>query len=117
MDDYEGFDHAQMQSVEARPVVRRVLEKHIQKQCVAWARSQGYLARKFSSPANRSAPDYLLFSRHRHLWVEFKAPGKQSTEAQREEQRLLLIAGLDGFQCDNFEKFKQQLQDSGKCAS
>ena len=39
---------------------RRMLEKDVQKQCVDWARALGLWARKFSSPANRSVPDYLF---------------------------------------------------------
>lgn len=86
---------------------RRVLEKDIQGACVTWARARGYLARKFSSIAQRSVPDYLMFRPGLHFWVEFKAPKKYSTDAQVEEQGLLLKAGLPGFECDDVDKFKQ----------
>lgn len=98
----------------ARKVTRKLLEKDIQKTCIVWARERGYWARKFSSPANRSVPDYLFAKRTTcpawgktaKFWVEFKAPGKTSTEAQLDEQRLMTAAGWDGFECDNVAKFK-----------
>lgn len=94
-------------------VTRKLLEADVQKQCVDWARARGYWARKFSSIAQRSVPDYL-FAGEAYLmpeWkikfaCEFKAPGKTSTEAQVEEQGAMRLAGWYVFECDNFEKFK-----------
>lgn len=99
-------------------VVRKLLEKDVQKQCVDWARARGYWARKFSSMTSTAEPDYL-FARttpvsgwHDHLAgkikfaTEFKRPGSKSTEAQVEEQGLMRLAGWFVFECDNFEKFK-----------
>lgn len=94
---------------------RRLLEKDIQTACVTWARKRGYWARKFSSPANRSVPDYL-FSHAGKVYVadvgwkfftEFKAPGKKATDNQIEEQKFMRAAGWDGMQeCDDVVKFK-----------
>lgn len=96
----------------SRPVKRALLEKDIQKACVDWARDNGWWARKFSSPANRSVPDYL-FARlsftgltQKKIAVEFKAPGKDSTKAQIEEQAAMRAAGWDVIQVDNVEYFK-----------
>lgn len=100
-------------------VVRKLLEADVQRQCVDWARARGYWARKFSSIAQRSVPDYL-FSRewktrddkHGIDWAttkfatEFKAPGKTSTDAQCDEQKAMRLAGWFVFECDNFERFK-----------
>lgn len=82
--------------IEPRKVVRKLLEKDIQGSCVDWMRSRGYWARKFSSPANRSVPDYL-FSHNRYgkLGVEFKAPSKKSTDNQIEEQNKMREAGWE----------------------
>jgi hypothetical protein len=76
----------------------KLLEKDIQARCVSYARSRGYWARKFSSPGNRSVPDYIFgkeVSRGKFVkWAEeFKAPGKGSTDAQLEEQGLMRKAG------------------------
>lgn len=105
-------------------VERRLLEKDVQKQCVDWARTRGYWARKFSSQSQRSVPDYLFSRLHmthesewwrgdrENLWTEtrfaceFKAPGKTSTDAQIEEQEAMRAAGWFVFECDNFAKFK-----------
>lgn len=83
-------------------------EKDVQKRAVAYARSQGYWARKFSSPGNNSVPDYL-FSRVDGVpfAAEFKALGKKSTEAQLEEQRLMREAGWEVYtDVDSVEAFK-----------
>jgi len=111
-------------------VVKETLEKDLQKQCVIWyrARSPEHWARKFSSPANRSVPDYLFASPHVRVpyyraakikfATEFKRPGTptkflvkynvhvMSTEAQYEEQLQMRAAGWITFECDNFEHFK-----------
>lgn len=118
-DDYEGFDtpppgpfDGEYQVLAPRKVQRKLLEKDIQKACVDWARSRGWWARKFSSPANRSVPDYLFarrstFSRlSLKVAVEFKAPGKTSTGAQIEEQNKMRAADWDVYVIDDFEKFK-----------
>jgi hypothetical protein len=93
--------------------VGKVLEKDIQSACVEWARRRGYWARKFSSIAQRSVPDYL-FSLANYGWLkskikfacEFKAPGKTSTLAQIDEQEAMRLSGWFVFECDNFDKFK-----------
>ena len=105
-------------------VTKRLLEKDVQEQCVAWARARGYWARKFSSTSQRSVPDYLFsreyggvawdwthFSKQLKFACEFKAPGKTSTEAQIDEQNAMRAAGWDVFECDNFEKFKLWVLD------
>lgn len=98
---------------EPAAIHKRLLEVDVQKQCVDWARKHGYWARKFSSIAQRSVPDYLFAGEvycmpeyKIKFACEFKAPGKTSTEAQIEEQQLMRLAGWYVFECDNFEKFK-----------
>lgn len=111
---------------EPSKVVRKLLEADVQKQCVDWARARGYWARKFSSIAQRSVPDYLFALDKRieygtqgkngsaHIDIkfacEFKAPGKTSTDAQIEEQAAMRLAGWFVFECDNFLKFKSTVE-------
>lgn len=99
----------------AQPIEKRLLEKDIQAACVSWARKRGYWARKFSSPANRSVPDYLFAGtaycdgpqNALKFFTEFKAPGKKATDNQLEEQKFMRVAGWDGMQeCDNIEQFR-----------
>lgn len=73
--------------------VKKLRERDIQEACVKYARSKGWWARKFSSPSQRSVPDYLFARLGVKLAVEFKAPGKISTEAQIHEQTLMVNAG------------------------
>lgn len=93
-----------------QPVGAARLEKHIQKACVDWARAQGWWARKFSSPANRSVPDYLfaktIVARREKLAIEFKQFGKHSTKAQLEEQQAMRDAGWGVYQIDSVAAFK-----------
>lgn len=110
------------------PVVRKFLEADLQEQCVAWARSRGYWARKFSSISQRSVPDYLfsvggLRSTPLKFACEFKKPGTKpklipkygvtvmSTEAQYEEQTKMREAGWFVFECSDFEVFKKTVLD------
>lgn len=81
-----------------QPIQRRLLERDIQKECVAYARRRGVWARKLSSTASRSLPDYLfsvkLLGGKQFAWVEeFKAPGAGSSKAQLEEQNTMVAAG------------------------
>lgn len=106
-------------------VVRKLLEADVQKTCVDWARARGYWARKFSSIAQRSVPDYLFSKKSARLEeygyvtaggtkikfaCEFKAPGKTSTDAQVDEQEAMRLAGWFVFECDNFLKFKSTVE-------
>lgn len=74
-------------------VIRKLREADIQSRCVAFARSRKWWARKFSSPSQRSVPDYLFAFAGRKLAVEFKAPGKTSTDSQKEEQEAMRKTG------------------------
>lgn len=91
---------------EILPVIRKLLEKDIQSACVAWARKRGWWARKFSSPANRSVPDYIYGKDGCTIFVEFKAPGKKATEAQLEEHKAMAEVGLMVHVIDDIERFK-----------
>lgn len=92
---------------EAQKVQRKLRERDIQKACVDWARANGWWARKFSSPAQRSVPDFLfahvVFDK---FACEFKAPGKTSTEAQLDEQQKMRDAGWDVVEFDSVAAFK-----------
>lgn len=89
------------------PVARKLLEVDVQKKCVDWARARGYWARKFSSISQRSVPDFLFAKHPVKFACEFKAPGKLSTDAQRDEQQLMCAAGWRVLaDCSDFEKFK-----------
>lgn len=92
---------------EAATPVRKLLERDVQKKCVEWARARGYWARKFSSQSQRSVPDYLFAREHLIFAIEFKAPGKVSTDAQVEEQQVMIDAGWFVYEIDDFKRFKE----------
>lgn len=98
--------------LEALPVNKVLLEADVQSACVKWMRARGYWARKFSSPAQRSVPDYLFsHSFYGKLAVEFKAPGKRATEKQGDEQQLMRNAGWEVWQEeDDIEEFKRAVE-------
>jgi hypothetical protein len=104
----------------AAKVERKILERHVQSRSVKWWLAAGEeegvatWARKFSSPSQRSVPDYLFSIDYgsrpqddNKFAVEFKAPGKTSTEAQLDEQQKMRDAGWDVYECDSFDKFKE----------
>lgn len=88
-------------------VVRKLLEKDVQKQCVDWARARGYWARKFSSMTSTAEPDYLFAKPWIKFATEFKRPGGVATEAQEEEHATMRLAGWFVFVCDSFDRFKK----------
>lgn len=115
MDDHRDDMYADYSSplppIKERKPKRKLLEKDIQKQCVAWARERGWWARKFSSPANRSVPDYL-FSKvidgaQMAVAVEFKVPGKMLTDAQYGEHARMKDAGWCVIIFSDVENFKE----------
>lgn len=99
-------------AVSLAPMKRKISETKLQKKCAEWARARGWWARKFSSPANRSVPDYLFSWRSgpyitAKLAVEFKIWPNVSTEAQWDEQYGMWITGWQVEECNNFEHFKR----------
>ena len=88
------------------PIVKRLLEADVQKQCVDWMRGRGYWARKFSSQSQRSVPDYLFSKSTLKFACEFKRPGNSPTEAQKDELEAMRQAGWLAFWCDSVDTFK-----------
>jgi hypothetical protein len=95
--------------------VRRLRERDVQAACVRWWRAKTRYncrtwARKFSSPAQRSVPDYLFSYRtpaaSGSFAVEFKAPGKRVSDAQAEEIAEMQAAGWEVHVVDSVEQFK-----------
>jgi len=85
-----------LDEIEPQVIQHKLLEKDIQTACVEWMRKRGYWARKFSSPGNRSVPDYLFAHiDFGMLAVEFKAPGKSSTDRQEDEQEKMRVSGWE----------------------
>jgi nuclear transport factor 2 (NTF2) superfamily protein len=120
-------------SIDLAPMVaepKQLLERDVQKTCVAYATRHGWHARKYNSQSQRSVPDFLfskvLKSGERIVYVgnvvvlggdryklavEFKKLGEISTEKQWLEQYEMWLHGWDVRECDNFEKFKRIIDE------
>lgn len=72
----------------------QLLERELEKKCKDWARSRGWWARKFTSPAHRSSPDDIFAKGGVVLFVEFKRAGKQPTPLQQHEHEVMRSFGL-----------------------
>ena len=85
-------------------------ERDVQRKCVEYARSRGWSAWKFSSPANNSVPDYLFAKvdqrGKRHVILdEFKATDKYPTEIQADTHDEMRAAGLIVWSHNDVERF------------
>lgn len=78
----------------------------------------GFYQRKYVTPGHDSSPDRIYIERRngkivRIFFIEFKAPGKDATDAQKEEHELMRSYGIDVYVCDNIEQGKAIL--AGLC--
>ena len=58
-------------------------ESTIERKVSEYARSQGWLTYKFTSPSNRGVPDRIYLKEGDCFFIEFKAPNKQPTKLQK----------------------------------
>ena len=81
-------------------------ESKIEKDCVTWAKAQGWLSYKFSSPSNRGVPDRIFLKRGKTVFVEFKTPTgvisplqvRQIEKIKSYDFKVFVIHSLEGFQ-------------------
>jgi len=71
-----------------------VKERDIEAAFVKYAKTQGAVAYKFTSPGRRGVPDRLVVTPHGVFFVEFKQPGKKPTALQAREHEKLRAFGL-----------------------
>jgi len=81
------------------------LEKDVEKRICDRAKSKGYLAYKFTSPARRSVPDRMFINRHGFIFfMELKRLGEKPTPSQLREHATLRNNGALVFVVDNKEQ-------------
>lgn len=80
-------------------------ESLIERKCCQWAKAQGWLVFKFVSPNNRGVPDRLFIKDGHHVFVEFKAPGKQPTALQHRTAERMREQGAKVYVIDSVEDF------------
>ena len=60
-----------------------MLEKEIEKKVCDYAKREGWLVYKFSSPGQKGVPDRMFMKAGKIFFIEFKAPGKRPTMLQQ----------------------------------
>ena len=81
-----------------------MLEKDIEKKIGDFAKKQGGLYYKFTSPARRAVPDRMIITPQGVIgFLEIKAKGKKPTPLQQLEIKRLQEQGCTADWCDSVE--------------
>jgi hypothetical protein len=81
-----------------------MLEKDIEKKIGDFAKKQGCLYYKFTSPARRAVPDRMIITPQGVIgFLEIKAKGKKPTPLQQIEIKRLQEQGCTADWCDSVE--------------
>ena len=84
------------------------LEKQIEKKVCDYAKQQGCLVFKFTSPNNRSVPDRIIIAPGGKVgFLELKRPGNKPTPLQADTLRKLKEQGCHAEWTDSVEGGKQ----------
>jgi len=82
-----------------------ILEAEVEAKICDYAKANGLLVYKFTSPARRGVPDRLfVLPQGRIFFMEMKAPGKFPTPAQEREHFRLRQAGVTVYWTDSAER-------------
>ena len=82
-----------------------ILEKDIEAGICDYAKANGLLVYKFTSPARRGVPDRMfVLPQGRIFFIEMKAPGNKPTPAQEREHFRLRQAGITVYWTDSVER-------------
>ena len=84
-------------------------EAQIEAAACRWAKEQGWLVYKFTSPARRSVPDRMFIQGGHTVFIEFKRPGGKLTEGQVREIKRLQNAGASVHVCYSVQEAKEVL--------
>ena len=82
--------------------MKKMLEKQIEEKVNTYAKEQGFLVYKFTSPQRAAVPDRLYITpRGKVFFVEFKREGMKPTPAQQREHERLREQGVMVYVIDN----------------
>ena len=85
--------------------MKKMLEKQIEERVGTYAKEQGFLVYKFTSPQRQAVPDRLYINpRGFMFFVEMKRSGQVPTPAQAREHERLRNQGVMGFVIDDVDK-------------
>lgn len=79
----------------------KFLEKDVEGAVSEYAKSKGWLTRKWTSPGHDGVPDRLFFRDGRVVIIEFKRPGEEPRPNQLKEHRELMDHGHIVYVIDN----------------
>ncbi len=89
-----------------------MLEKVIEKTVVAYAKSKGWLAYKFTSPCCRGVPDRLCIGPDgEFFFIEFKRKGHFLTPLQKNNIKALEDHNVKVYVIDDIEKGKRLIEN------
>lgn len=81
-----------------------MLEKEIERKVVNWSKDHGWITLKFKPENHRGFPDRIFISPFgKHVWIEFKAPGKRPTQLQHVRLRKLMEHRVNAVWFDSSE--------------
>jgi hypothetical protein len=89
---------------------RPLREKDIEDRVCDWAKANGWWVRKFASPGKRSVPDRIFIKEGRTVFIEFKRPGEEPTDAQWAEIDKIRAAGGHADWSDDIDLAKEILR-------
>ena len=95
----------------------KMLEKQIEEKVGTYAKEQGFLVYKFTSPQRAAVPDRLYITpQGKVFFVEFKREGMKPTPAQQREHGRLREQGVMVFVIDKVTAGKAMVDEmSLKC--
>ena len=92
--------------------MKKLLEKQIEEKVNTYAKEQGFLVYKFTSPQRAAVPDRLYITpRGKVFFVEFKREGQKPTPAQQREHDRLREQGVTVFVIDNVTAGKTMVDE------
>ena len=88
--------------------MRKMLESQIEEKVGTYAKEQGFLVYKFTSPQRAAVPDRLYITPRGDIsFLEFKRTGQVPTPAQAREHDRLRDYGVRVFVVDSVEQGKE----------
>ena len=92
--------------------MRKMLEKQIEEKVGTYAKEQGFLVYKFTSPQRAAVPDRLYITpRGKVFFVEFKRTGQVPTPAQAREHDRLRTQGVTVYVIDAVDAGKAMVDE------
>ena len=89
----------------------KLLEKQIEEKVNTYAKEQGFLVYKFTSPQRAAVCDRIWICNGQVRFVEFKREGMKPTPAQQREHDRLRCGGVMVYVIDNVDAGKAMVDE------